>query len=82
MWYDLSVDEAYCATMHALAFDVDPSSMVQHLKRSRTQFKKTANAMPQEYKDKQRQHLSKCKIMAHSRELILSQDPGFDFVRD
>ena len=82
MWYELSADEAYCTTMHALAFDVDQSKMLQHLKRSRTQFKKSVNAMAQEYKDKYREHISGCKIMAHGREVILAQDDGFNFVRD
>ena len=51
VWYDLAFDEEVSTTLHALAFDVDPSSTLQHLKHSRTQFRKSANATPELYKE-------------------------------
>ena len=75
--YDLAVDEAVSTTLHALAYDVDPSTMVQHLKHSRTQFRKAANAMSEPFKQKEKNHITQCAIMKHAKAIILTQETGF-----
>ena len=77
VWYGLAVDEAVSTTLHALAFGVDPSSMIQHLEHSRTQFRKAENAMPETFKQKEKDHISQRTIMQRAKAVILTHETGF-----